>query len=791
MLRTLYYRLLRLLSLAIRPLFVFDGPNKPPFKRNRKTGYHSASLPDYLSKQLLKQFGFPFHTAPGEAEAECASLQRSGVVDAVLSEDVDTLMFGCGVTIRNWSMEGSKGNKTPTHVNLYKAETTLKTSGLNRDGMILVALMSGGDYVPAGIPGCGVKTACEAARAGFGQDLCKISRSDAAGQKEWREWLEHELHSNESGFFRTKHSALVISEDFPKKDVLGYYTNPVVSNPERILQVSLSIAWDTEINVSELRTFVAEAFEWVNRPGAIKFIRGLAPALLVDCLQRRGVENTLEASKIADRPPEESQFIKGICGRRKHFVTDGMPELRLAYVPVDICGLNLEQEAVGSSTGEVDSQSETENINDDNDPSDTPTTPRKTKAPTRYDPLQPEKTWILETFAKVGAPVFVENWEEEQRIPKSFATRKARERKQAGKGGMNHGALDSYLKITKPGALSSTAGKPPAATAIAPESSHTTRTTSTVSHDLITKAFTTPGGKRKKPSENKLVNPWTLSKRPSDTFIAELPSGTRYSALGIYSSGSKNEAKTNHQPDYDDPFVETATTRLELSPKVHEKRTTTRSHSSLDDTNVTVRRKRKAKPLTKAFTAPCGTHEIIDLDSPEGSPTAGSLQRQMTDPLGLFSGYGSKASLTQGLDFGRLKDADVQTPTLNDQELSTSRPREGRAKHESHKVNQGNCKSNLTRPASPSPASPTNSDSLPSPSMLIRRTKDRTPDIRGITTDLSGASPSVRKPDGRSGKSVILRESLEGAWRDVETSLGARKAARAFSNVSVVDLTSD
>ena len=121
-LRTFYYRLLRLISLAIHPVFVFDGPNKPPFKRNKRTGPNVASIPEFLAKQLLKQFGFPIHLAPGEAEAECALLQREGIVDAVLSEDVDTLMFGCTMHLRNWSSEGARGNKAPTHVDVYHAE---------------------------------------------------------------------------------------------------------------------------------------------------------------------------------------------------------------------------------------------------------------------------------------------------------------------------------------------------------------------------------------------------------------------------------------------------------------------------------------------------------------------------------------------------------------------------------------------------------------------------------------------------------------------------------------------
>ena len=179
--RTFYYRLLRLLSTSIQPLFVFDGPHKPPFKRGKKTGQHGACVPNLLTKQLLKLFGYPFHMAPGEAEAECALLQREGIVDAVLSEDVDTLMFGCGTTLRNWSSEGARGNKSPTHVSVYDAKATRSgKSGLDREGMVLVALMSGGDYITEGIPGCGIKVACEAARAGFGKALCQIPRSDVA-----------------------------------------------------------------------------------------------------------------------------------------------------------------------------------------------------------------------------------------------------------------------------------------------------------------------------------------------------------------------------------------------------------------------------------------------------------------------------------------------------------------------------------------------------------------------------------------------------------------------------------
>lgn len=38
--------------------------------------------------------------APGEAEAELAYLNRIGVIDAVLSDDVDTFLFGAKMVVR-------------------------------------------------------------------------------------------------------------------------------------------------------------------------------------------------------------------------------------------------------------------------------------------------------------------------------------------------------------------------------------------------------------------------------------------------------------------------------------------------------------------------------------------------------------------------------------------------------------------------------------------------------------------------------------------------------------------
>lgn len=456
-LRTLYYRLLRLLSMAIQPLFVFDGPDKPPFKRNKRIHSTAPYLPNILTKQLLNHFGFPYHDAPGEAEAECALLQREGVVDAVLSEDVDTLMFGCGVTFRNWSSDGSKGRQSPTHVSVYEANATKKgKSGLDRDGMVLIALMSGGDYITEGIPGCGIKIACEAARAGFGKYLCELSQDDKAGFIAWRQKLVHELHTNESKHFRTKHGGLKVPKTFPNMDVLGYYTRPAISSASKLESIRDEITWDRKVDVSGLRCFVADVFGWSNRSGAKKFVRGLAPALLVANLLKNGNPSASGYNVILTQV-NQMELVRTISGKRTHFSTDGTPEFRLVYHPLDVVPVKLEEEqddcAVTGCNEPRPTADPYDLANDSDFPCQSQNLPRTCHS--TYDPEKPGSIWVAETIVKIGLPLKVRDYEESLRRSLQRQKAKPATTKMATKGGMPKGALDRYILTSKPSSATS------------------------------------------------------------------------------------------------------------------------------------------------------------------------------------------------------------------------------------------------------------------------------------------------------------------------------------------------
>ena len=759
-----------------------------------------------LAKEMLKLFGFPYLTAPGEAEAECALLQRERIVDAVLSEDVDTLMFGCTMSMRNWSSEGLRGNGAPTHVDVYHSKATKEgKSGLDREGMVLVALMSGGDYVPAGIPGCGIKAACEAARAGFGHDLCKISRKDSVGLRQWRERLEYELQTNESGYFRTKHKAWKVPENFPDMECLGYYTQPIVSSAEKVSDLRTSIQWSKAVDIKGLRAFVADAFEWHHLSGASKFIRGIAPALLTQRLLQRA-DMGLTKSDIELQAAEQRSLIDTFCGRRVHCSSDGEPELRIIYKPANIVGLDLQAEESNEYAGIVGSESDLEGPASEAEGMSRSKSPSKRRVPLKYDPTQPEKIWILETFAKLGTPLAVETWEAEMRNPKKFASRKAREREAMARGRMPKGALDSFVKVTKPRSVDNQGGKTveavarktvadlrnhytevlalPAASGVQETSAivgkglnsnirNVRMTTSTTENihmkrmppevQLLPSFKATPKKqtpkkfrKRSTPDTTPTrsdINPWTLARRPSDTFNVELNKSKRYSALGINCTPESMESRRhnnnvhiseNHRPsqEFNSPFRHhDPQTLLGSSEGDNDSAGGNLSHDGIID-------------LSSSPAGYSSWPNILPQERPHDHRSQSPLRELEADNVSSkdISSLGPDSSVLSDLKVSRIIDCQARPPA----------------------------------PVS-SPAS--TSSSLPSPTTFINSIVRQT----GIAQK---TKPS-RKNDGRTpghsqetrGK-IVLRSSLPGAWKEMERwEVGVVTPDRILSGVEVLDLT--
>ncbi|PHH76474.1 hypothetical protein CDD80_1514 [Ophiocordyceps camponoti-rufipedis] len=444
------------MSTPIQPVFVFDGRQKPQWKRNKRSGLGNGGSTAQI-KSMIDLFGFATHDAPGEAEAECALLQRQGIVDAVMSEDVDTIMFGCTRMLRSLTageVRNIKDKNMRSHMMLHEMNRQDDEAGskLDAEGMILVALMSGGDYIPEGIPGCGVKVACEAAKAGFGRSLCQLDANDPESIRAWRESLTHELHSNEKGYFRTKHPALKVPDDFPNMDVLGYYTHPVVSQQSRLDSARKTLLQSRSPRLDELREFARKTLGWDHRLGALKLIRVLSPALLVHKMCHA----------------ESPDLVKRITLRRQAFTTDGSPELRLTYVPAEVCPIDLSIEVdeppptIAASQGQ-DGQALT---GDEDLDTETSADPAQVASLRAFDVTKPDLAWVLEEVARKHVPSAVQVWEEAEAAKAAKAAEaeaakaaRAASRAKSKTGGVRKGPLDSFIRcVTK--ASSSSEGQP-------------------------------------------------------------------------------------------------------------------------------------------------------------------------------------------------------------------------------------------------------------------------------------------------------------------------------------------
>lgn len=341
-LRTFYHRLCRLRNFGIQAIFVFDGPDRPAIKRGKVRADGDQHL-EY--RELINLFGFHVWQAPGEAEAEAARLQILGFVDAVLSEDVDSLLFGATKVYRFWSavdVAGRKSSQDLSHTLLYRKCRIRDLCGLSAADMILVALLAGGDY-SHGLPGCGIKLAIEIAKAGYGTGLTD-STDDLII---WRRDLQQLLTDNPDGLLTRKHPSIRILDTFPALEILRYYTRPMVTETEIMTTQAATILWDASIDYLGIADFGRRFFDWQGQDGDLKLIRTLARPILIEELRRRAstrarssdartMQDSCPPQGITLLPCSNPKYDITIHAARRHASADLLPELRVSYTPISI-----------------------------------------------------------------------------------------------------------------------------------------------------------------------------------------------------------------------------------------------------------------------------------------------------------------------------------------------------------------------------------------------------------------------------------------------------------------------
>lgn len=281
-------------------------------------------------QELLQMFGLPYIIAPMEAEAQCAFMELSNLVDGVVTDDSDAFLFGAQCVYKNIFDERK-------YVETYLMKDIENELGIDREKLIHMALLLGSDYTE-GISGVGIVNAIEVVNAFHGKD----------GLREFREWIESpdpsilgKLDVEAGGdsrkkgstdtddaerkkqIFKSKHRNVSknwhLSSSFPSDAVISAYTSPQVDKSTE------PFAWGKP-DLFVLRKLCWEKFGW----GASK-----ADELLLPVLKEYNKHETqlrLEAfytfnerfAKIRSKRIEKA--VKGITGSKSSALMDGAPQ---------------------------------------------------------------------------------------------------------------------------------------------------------------------------------------------------------------------------------------------------------------------------------------------------------------------------------------------------------------------------------------------------------------------------------------------------------------------------------
>lgn len=218
----------------------------------------------YDFQQLLNLFGLPWLGAPMEAEAQCAYLQACGLVDGIVTDDSDVLLFAddaAGLLVyRNFFKDGR-----PALV--YGTPRIRFQLGLSRADLVVLAFLCGGDY-GVGVRGVGPKRGLELVRTlQRTQTLLRCDRADEAAYARTMLTMIKRLVDDfdaigaELALPDQKALQKVLGQihhldaDFPREDILQAYLCPEVSTDSR------PFAWLTP-NAPGLERFLEGRLGW-------------------------------------------------------------------------------------------------------------------------------------------------------------------------------------------------------------------------------------------------------------------------------------------------------------------------------------------------------------------------------------------------------------------------------------------------------------------------------------------------------------------------------------------------
>ncbi|GKY99463.1 hypothetical protein MPSEU_000900800 [Mayamaea pseudoterrestris] len=172
-LHLVFSRTIKLLSLGTKLVCVIEGKRRIRgdhgeddkfHKRRRGTAFWKACSE---CQQLLELLGVPVVRAKAEGEALCALLNMRGIVDGVISNDGDCLLFGATTVYTNFSLENLENGKVmrydskDLHASIDSTDngndavSNKLTLPLSRNDLITFAILTGSDMVGCGMDNVG------------------------------------------------------------------------------------------------------------------------------------------------------------------------------------------------------------------------------------------------------------------------------------------------------------------------------------------------------------------------------------------------------------------------------------------------------------------------------------------------------------------------------------------------------------------------------------------------------------------------------------------------------------
>ena len=358
---------------------------------------------------------------------------------------------------------------------------------LTRGGLILIGLLSGGDYHQAGLPRCGPGIAHGLAKCGLGDELLKATQSLSHDElpgflTTWREELRSELHTNACGHLGSKKPSLAkaVPDSFPDVNVLLSYTNPIISATDATMHHTPP-RWEHEPDLGKLAHLCELHFEWGLKDVIIKRFRTIVwPSIVLRALRRSALEFAADHESHAERDQDVSgtpskllarrfssmgfgahdtddgslqDFFVKIHSSRTHAYTDNILEYRVEVAPTQLvrlasAGIQGLRKPVDTMYDVLPSESE-----DESGRSDTGRRRKNLKKRGSNPPPEPDshlRVWMPACMVRPALPELVEQYQAEVEAKRAKKSKRKQRVPPATKAKINSPSKRKAVKPAPP-----------------------------------------------------------------------------------------------------------------------------------------------------------------------------------------------------------------------------------------------------------------------------------------------------------------------------------------------------